>query len=79
MRGKYNVDNKSWSQAMDEVRAERLIENYEKNDSDLCFNPLLVLLKKWPSSNKYKDKTRLLENQVNCAVYMYYICLESLV
>ena len=58
---------------MDEVRVERLVAKYEDGGSDPKDDPLLVLLKKWPESGKYKENPRLrasLEHQV-CLPNMY--------
>lgn len=52
---------------MDEIRVERLVSKYEVGGSDPKDDPLLVLLKKWPESKKYKKNPRLrasLEYQV---------------
>ena len=43
----------SWNGAMDEVRADRLIEKHGKNS-------LLVIIHDWPQKKKYKDKPELI-------------------
>ena len=66
VREKYS-NGTLWSRAMDEVRVERLVAKYEDGGSDPKDDPLLVLLKKWPESGKYKENPRLrasLEHQV---------------
>jgi len=45
--------NMSWNRAMDEVRADRLIEKHGKNS-------LLVIIHEWPQKKKYKDKPELI-------------------
>ena len=42
----------TWNRAMDEVRIERLMEKHNKDT--LC-----VIIRDWPASEKYKDKTDL--------------------
>lgn len=45
----------SWNRAMNEVRVERLIQNYKQcgeHDND---DPALVMLKQWPVSKHFKD------------------------
>ncbi|PFX14913.1 hypothetical protein AWC38_SpisGene20897 [Stylophora pistillata] len=45
-----------WNRAMDEVRVERLIQNYKVNGELNGEDPALVMLKHWPASKQYKDK-----------------------
>ncbi|XP_022799937.1 transient receptor potential cation channel subfamily A member 1-like [Stylophora pistillata] len=45
-----------WNKAMDEVRVERLIQNYKVNGELDGEDPALVMLKHWPASKQYKDK-----------------------
>ena len=42
----------SWNRAMDEVRTERLMAKHGKD-------ALLVIIRDWPASGKYKDKPEL--------------------
>jgi len=58
----------SWSMAMDKVRVARLVRNYKNTVKDLedeamkrKHDPLLILIKQWPKSNKYKGKAKLVE------------------
>lgn len=39
----------SWNRAMDEIRAERLLEKHGRDT-------LLVIIRDWPANEKYKDK-----------------------
>ena len=49
---KFRADKISWNRAMDEVRADRLINKYDI----YC---LLVIIRDWPASEKYRDKPEL--------------------
>ncbi|KAL9951799.1 hypothetical protein ACROYT_G044528 [Oculina patagonica] len=49
---KFSSNEISWNRAMDEVRTERLIAKYGKDS-------LLVIIRDWPVSEKYKDKPDL--------------------
>jgi len=40
---------------MDEVRVERLIQNYRDNGELVSEDPALVMFKKWPASKQYQD------------------------
>ena len=42
----------SWNRAMDEVRTERLMAKHGKDT-------LLVIIRDWPASEKYKNKLEL--------------------
>ena len=42
---------------MDEVRVERLIENYKNNGELASEDPALVMLKKWPASKQYRHNS----------------------
>lgn len=59
-----SAENISWSSAADEVKVELLTARYEEGGRKLCDNPLLVLLKKWPGSEKFCANPRLIEAQV---------------
>ena len=43
----------SWKRAMDEVRIERLMARHGKDT-------LLVIIRDWPASDKYKDQPELM-------------------
>jgi len=61
----------SWNRAMDEVRVERLIQNYKYNGELASEDPALVMLKKWPASKQYQynsDRLPGLEELV-CIIY----------
>nr|XP_058957050.1 transient receptor potential cation channel subfamily A member 1-like [Pocillopora verrucosa] len=58
----------SWSRAMNEVRVERLIQNYKVNGELDGEDPALVMLKRWPASRRYRespDKLPGLEKLIN--------------
>ena len=42
----------SWNRAMDEVRTDRLIAQHGRDT-------ILVIIRDWPASEKYKEKTEL--------------------
>ncbi|KAJ7321416.1 hypothetical protein OS493_034989 [Desmophyllum pertusum] len=64
VRDKYcSTENISWSTASDEVKVELLTERYEDGGMQLCDDPLLVLLKKWPASAKFCENPRFIEAQ----------------
>ena len=60
MREKHEQQKKSWMRAMDEVRVYRLIEKWKKGGQRETDDPLLRILKNWPSSKKYKGRSELL-------------------
>ncbi|KAJ7321426.1 hypothetical protein OS493_034999 [Desmophyllum pertusum] len=65
VRDKYcSTENISWSTASDEVKVELLTERYEDGGMQLCDDPLLVLLKKWPASAKFCENPRFIEAQL---------------
>ena len=41
---------------MNEVRIERIIQNYKDNGELDSEDPALVMLKQWPASKQYKDR-----------------------
>ena len=45
---------------MDEVRVGRLIDKWKSNGQLDTEDPLLVILKNWPNSRKYKGRPELL-------------------
>ena len=49
---------------MDKVRVARLVKKYKDNGCKPDQDPLLVIIKNWPQSNKYKGKAELVEPQV---------------
>lgn len=60
--------SKSWNQAMDEVRVNRLIDKYKKNGEQPSEDPFLLMLKNWPLHRSCRDNSnRLLglEQQVH--------------
>ena len=61
---KNKVDNSdvSWNRAMDEVRAQRLIDDYGKN-------ALFVIIDKWPKMKKYQRKPELLPSLEYLVIY----------
>ncbi|CAH3135142.1 unnamed protein product [Porites lobata] len=66
VREKYSSsEDFSWSSAADEVKVELLIESYENGGRKLSDDPLLVLLKEWPESEKCWKNPRLIESQIN--------------
>ncbi|CAH3129417.1 unnamed protein product [Pocillopora meandrina] len=50
---KFNAGDVSWNRAMDEVRTDRLIAVHGRNT-------LLVIIRDWPISEKYRDKPELI-------------------
>ena len=44
------------SRAMNEVRVERMIQNYKECGELDSEDPALVMLKQWPASTHYKDR-----------------------
>ena len=65
VREKYrSSEDFSWSSAADEVKVELLNERYENGGRKLSDDPLLVLLKEWPESEKCWKNPRLIESQV---------------
>ena len=57
----------SWNRAMDEVHVERLIQKYKDNGELDSEDPALLILKRWPACEQYKDnpdKLPGLEQQV---------------
>lgn len=46
------IPGMSWNRAMDEVRIERLMARHGKDT-------LLVIIRDWPASDKYKDQPEL--------------------
>ena len=54
----------SWNRAMDEVRIERLMAKHGRDT-------LLVILRHWPTSEKYKDKPELV------ASLEYLVCMNT--
>lgn len=58
----------SWNRAMDEVHVEKLIWKYKDSGELDSEDPALLMLKKWPASEQYKDnpdKLRGLEQLIN--------------
>ena len=49
---KFSSNDISWNRAMDEVRTDRLMAKYGKDS-------LLVIIRDWPVSEKYKDKPEM--------------------
>ena len=45
-----------WNRAMNEIRVERIIQNYKDNGELDSEDPALVMLKQWPASKQYKDR-----------------------
>ena len=45
-----------WNRAMNEVRVERIIQNYKDNGELDSEDPALVMLKQWPASKEYKGR-----------------------
>nr|XP_058966812.1 transient receptor potential cation channel subfamily A member 1-like [Pocillopora verrucosa] len=45
-----------WNRAINEVRVERIIQNYKDNGELDSEDPALVMLKQWPASKQYKDR-----------------------
>ena len=62
---KFSASDISWNRAMDEVRTDRLMAKYGKD----C---LLVIIRDWPVSAKYKDKPELV------ASLEYLVCLVNI-
>ena len=52
VQNKVKIADMSWNRAMDEVRADQLIEKHGKNS-------LLVIIHEWPRKKQYKDKPEL--------------------
>ena len=42
---------------MDEVQVDRLIQKYKENGELVSEDPALLMLKKWPASQQYKENT----------------------
>ena len=49
---KFNTKEVSWNRAMDEVRTDRLLAKHDRD-------ALLVIIRDWPNSEKYKGKPEL--------------------
>ena len=45
---------------MNEVRVERLIQNYKVNGELDGEDPALVMLKRWPASRRYRESPDIL-------------------
>ena len=76
VREKYSSsEDFSWSSAADEVKVELLNERYENGGRKLSDDPLLVLLKKWPASEKCWKNPRLIESQVK--YFLYYLTMKT--
>ena len=45
----------SWNRAMNEVHVEKLIWKYKDSGELDSEDPALLMLKKWPASEQYKD------------------------
>ena len=45
-----------WNRVINEVRVERIIQNYKDNGELDSEDPALVMLKQWPASKQYKDR-----------------------
>ena len=60
----------SWNRAMDEVRTDRLMAKYGKDS-------LLVIIRDWPASEKYKDKPEMVAS-LEYLVCLVNICLNNL-
>ena len=75
----------SWNRAMDEVRVERLIQNYKDSDGLVSEDPALVMLKKWPTSKQYQDNSDRLPgleqlvciNNNNLFIYLFIYLLNT--
>ncbi|KAJ7321436.1 hypothetical protein OS493_035010 [Desmophyllum pertusum] len=52
VQDKFSANEISWNRAMDEVRTDRLMAKYGTDS-------LLVIIRDWPVSEKYKDKPEL--------------------
>ena len=75
VREKYSSsEDFSWSSAADEVKVELLNERYENGGRKLSDDPLLVLLKEWPASEKCWKNPRLIELQVK--YFLYYLTMK---
>ena len=61
---KFSSSAISWNRAMDEVRTDRLMVKYGKDS-------LLVIIRDWPVSKKYKDKPEMV------ASLEYLVCLVN--
>ena len=61
---KFNTKEITWNRAMDEVRTDRLIAKHGKD-------MLLVIIRDWPASEKYKDKPELV------ASLEYLVCVVT--
>ena len=62
---KFSSSEISWNRAMDEVRTDRLMAKYGKDS-------LLVIIRDWPASEKYKDKPEMV------ASLEYLVCLVNI-
>ena len=62
VKKKVDDSDVSWNRAMDEVRAQRLIDDYGKN-------ALFVIIDKWPKMKKYQRKPELLPSLEYLVIY----------
>ena len=62
---KFSSNDISWNRAMDEVRTDRLMAKYGKDS-------LLVIIRDWTVSEKYKDKPELV------ASLEYLVCVVNM-
>lgn len=67
---KFSSNDISWNRAMDEVRTDRLVTKYGKDS-------LLVIIRDWPVSEKYKDKPEMVAS-LEYLVCLVNICLNTL-
>ena len=67
---KFSSSDISWNRAMDEVRTDRLMAKYGKDS-------LLVIIRDWPISEKYKDKPEMVASleYLVCLVHIIFFCI----
>ena len=60
---------------MDEVRVEKMIQEYKDNGEQDIDDPALLMLKKWPASEQYKDKP---DKLLGLEQQVYKLCMEQI-
>ena len=70
VQDKFSANEISWNRAMDEVRTDRLMAKYGTDS-------LLVIIRDWPVSEKYKDKPELVASleYLVCVVDISYLIM----
>ncbi|PFX15198.1 hypothetical protein AWC38_SpisGene20587 [Stylophora pistillata] len=67
----------SWNRAMDEVTAEKLIQEFKNNGKLDSEDPALLMLKRWPASKQYQENPEKLPGLEKLVNRLLEILLES--